>query len=349
MCRTEPDPFPLQGERRPSGPQYTHFCFYLCCCIYVGYLCQMCPLYKSKLRQLLKNSVFPFFVDSSTGFWILCCGITQLQNTSQCVLHLIIKANLWALGLQYVVTLRKCPRWLCRMRQWCVFAAGERTSCGSRMAGSVTWPPNSSSNSPPTRRRTSFPSPNSLMFLHLGECFFAGCWTVEYEYEISFYWSLLMSYILQITHFNHLISAGFTFKSIYREITAICTSVLWVNQQKVQKSVVTQAPTIQFSMKLIKPPDGSCSSSAASFVGVGEAVDSWDTCVFGWSPILKAGRVQPAQVQCPAAPSALLLPWGDPRGCFTYSSAISCLFSPSSSLQRAIFIPLKHDTGIVQK
>lgn len=43
-------------------------------------------------------------------------------------------------------------------------------------------------------------------------------------------------------------------------------------------------------------------------------------------PILTAGRVQPTQVQCPAAPSALLLPWGDPRGCFTYSSTIGCLF-----------------------
>lgn len=65
--------------------------------------------------------------------------------------------------------------------------------------------------------------------------------------------------------------------------------------------------TVQFSVKVIKPPDGSC-SSAASFVGVGEAVDSWDTCIFRWSPILKAGQVQPTQVQCPAAPSALLLP-----------------------------------------
>lgn len=37
--------------------------------------------------------------------------------------------------------------------------------------------------------------------------------------------------------------------------------------------------------------------------------------------------------QCPDAPSALLLPWGDPRGCFTYSSTISCRFLPSTPLQ----------------
>lgn len=44
--------------------------------------------------------------------------------------------------------------------------------------------------------------------------------------------------------------------------------------------MVAQAPDVQFSMKLIKPPDGSCSSSAASFVGVGEALDSRETCTF---------------------------------------------------------------------
>lgn len=49
-------------------------------------------------------------------------------------------------------------------------AAGEKTNWGSQMAGCVTWPQKSSSSSLPTQRRTSFPSPNSQMFLLLGEC-----------------------------------------------------------------------------------------------------------------------------------------------------------------------------------
>lgn len=44
--------------------------------------------------------------------------------------------------------------------------------------------------------------------------------------------------------------------------------------------------------------------------------------------------------KCPDAPSALLLPWGDPRGCFTYSSTISCRFLPSTSPE--LFLPLSN-------
>lgn len=38
---------------------------------------------------------------------------------------------------------------------------GEKTNCASRMAGCATWRPRSSASCPPTRRRTSSPSPST--------------------------------------------------------------------------------------------------------------------------------------------------------------------------------------------
>lgn len=83
-------------------------------------------------------------------------------------------------------------------------------------------------------------------------------------------------------------------------------------------------PQSDFQWSWLNLP-GSCSSSAASFVGV---------LTFGTITFSKGskGRTR-ALAQCPDAPSALLLPWGDPRGCFTYSSTISCRFLPSTPLQ----------------
>lgn len=50
----------------------------------------------------------------------------------------------------------------------CFASAGGRTNCASRTAGCATWHQRSSASCPPTRRRTSYPSPSTLMSLPLG-------------------------------------------------------------------------------------------------------------------------------------------------------------------------------------
>lgn len=138
-----------------------------------------------------------------------------------------------------------------------VLSAGEKTNCGSRMAGSVTWPPSSSSNSPRTQKRTSFPSPNSPTFLLLGES--------EQKYQ---------EHVIVDTLDNRL-QPFWAQDSHLRTHFMLRSSALWPHytcrhQQNLPVFGYRQAnmpPQSDFQWSWLNLP-GSCASSAVSFVGV---------------------------------------------------------------------------------
>lgn len=137
-----------------------------------------------------------------------------------------------------------------------------------------------------------------------------------------------------------------TFKDTDRKITAICTSALRIHderprQQKVQESLFIVKHTVPRSLIFNEGDETSLAPAPLP------RLQSWGCWLLGQlhfqSVPRSKGRTR-ALAQCPDAPSALLLPWGDPRGCFTYSSTVSCLVFFPPLLYKAIFVPLKHDT-----